>query len=247
MLRIYYTAIRNFFRFMGALKTMEDMTELSKTRPEEFNEKVRYGYVQYVIDVMMKTGRITTKAYGKENLPETGGYMMYANHQGKWDAYGIIASHKEPCTFVMDVKKSNFVFIRHLVDILYAKRLAKDNNRQAMIIINEVVNDVKEGKKYIFFPEGKYDTKRKNEMGEFRSGSFKVCSKSKVPMVPVAIIDSYKVYNTCSLKPVTSEVHFLEPICYEEYKDLTTRQMADLVKSRIEEKIKEVEESRKSK
>ena len=143
MLRIYYTAIRNFFRFMGALKTMEDMTELSKTRPEEFNEKVRYGYVQYVIDVMMKTGRITTKAYGKENLPETGGYMMYANHQGKWDAYGIIASHKEPCTFVMDVKKSNFVFIRQLVDILYAKRLAKDNNRQAMTIINEVVDDVK--------------------------------------------------------------------------------------------------------
>ena len=46
---------------------------------------------------------------------------------------------------------------------------------------------------------------------------------------------------------MTSEVHFLEPICYEEYKDLTTRQMADLVKSRIEEKIKEVEESRKSK
>lgn len=247
MLRIYYIAARNFFRFLGALKTMEDLTELSKVRPEEFNDKVRYGYVQYVIDVMKKTGHITTEVYGEENLPKTGGYMMYTNHQGKYDAYGIISSHKQPCTFVMDVKKSNYVFIRQLVDILYAKRLAKDNNRQAMTIINEVAKDVENGKKYILFPEGQYDTKKKNAIGDFKAGSFKICSKSKVPMVPIALIDSYKAFNGFSLKPVTTQVHFLEPIYYDEYKDLTTKQMAELVKSRIESKIKEVEEARKSK
>lgn len=38
------------------------------------------------------------------------------------------------------------------------------------------------------------------------------CSvKSKTPIVPVALIDSYKVFGVNSLKKVNTQVHFLEP------------------------------------
>ena len=42
------------------------------------------------ICLMKVTGGIHTKAYGQENLPKEGGYMMYPNHQGKYDALGIV-------------------------------------------------------------------------------------------------------------------------------------------------------------
>ena len=44
-----------------------------------------------------------------------------------------------------------------------------------------------------------------------------------------------------------TEVHFLKPIMYDEYKDLNTHQVSELVKTRIQEKLDELEESKKSK
>jgi 1-acyl-sn-glycerol-3-phosphate acyltransferase len=36
---------------------------------------------------------------------------------------------------------------------------------------------------------------------------------------------------------VFTQVHFLDPIYYEDYRDKSTREIADLVKHRIEERI----------
>ena len=240
MWRYYYTITRNIFRLPEAIKTMEDMIKLSKNRPDEYNEEVRYRYVQYITDIMQKTGHIKTEVYGEENLPKDGGYMMYPNHQGKFDVYSIISVHKEPCTFVMDVKKSNFIFIKQLVDMLDAKRLDKENNRQAMKIINEVAKEVEQGRKYILFPEGIYDNKKRNGLIEFKAGCFKISLKSKTPIVPVVLIDSYKPYNSWKVGEIKTQVHFLNPILFDEYKEMNTQQIAELVKNRISNKIKEI-------
>ena len=240
MWRYCYTIIRNIFRLPEAIKTMEDMIELSKKRPDEYNEEVKYRYVQYIIDVMQKTGHIKTEVFGENNLPKDGGYMMYPNHQGKYDVYGIISVHKQPCTFVMDIKKSNSIFIKQLVDILDAKRLDKKNNRQAMTIINEVAKEVGQGRKCILFPEGIYDNKKKNSLIDFKPGCFKICLKSKVPIVPVVLIDSYKPYNSWKIGEITTQVHYLKPILYDEYKDMNTQQIAELVKRKIADKIQEL-------
>ena len=54
-----------------------------------------------------------------------------------------------------------------------------------------------------------------------------------------ALIDSYKVFNSFHIGPITTYVHYLKPICYEEYKGMKTQEIADLVKIRIEEKIQQ--------
>ena len=240
MWRYYYTIVKNIFRISEAIKTMQDMIELSKSRPDEYKEETKYRYVQYIADVMQKTGHIKTEVYGEENLPKDVGYMMYPNHQGKYDVYSIISVHKQPCTFVMDIEKSNFIFIKQIVDILNAKRLDKKNNKQAMKIVNEVAKEVENGRKYILFPEGIYDNQKKNNLIEFKAGCFKICLKSKVSIVPVVLIDSYKPYNSWEVGEIKTQVHFLKPIFFDEYKDMNTQQIAELVKGRIANKIKEV-------
>ena len=247
MWRYYYTIVRNFFRMLEAIKTMQDMSELSKKRPEEYNDEVKYRYVQYITDVMQRTGHIKTEVYGLENLPKEGGYMMYPNHQGKYDVYGIFSVHKQPCTFVMDINKSNAIFIKQLVDIVGAKRLDKNNNRQAMEIINQVAEEVKNGKKYILFPEGRYDKKKGNELYEFKAGCFKIGLKSQVPIVPVVLINSDKPYNSWKFGNIKTEVHYLEPILFEEYKNMKTSEIADLVKYKIATKVAEIEKQAKAK
>ena len=243
MWRYYYTIVRNVIRLFEAVKTMEDMIKFSKTRPDEYHEEVRYRYVQYISYIMQKTGKITTEVYGEENLPKEGGYVMYPNHEGKYDVYGLVSVHKKPCTFVMDIKKSNFIFIKQIVDVLEAKRLDKENNKQAMTIINEVAKEVENGRRYILFPEGMFYKNKKNSLAEFKAGCFKICLKSKAPIVPVVLIDSYKPYNSNVMGKIITQVHYLEPIYFDEYKDMNTKQISELVKTKIANKIEEVEKN----
>jgi 1-acyl-sn-glycerol-3-phosphate acyltransferase len=62
----------------------------------------------------------------------------------------------------------------------------------------------------------------------------------KVTIVPVALVDSYKDYNSDEhYGPTKTYVYYLEPIQYEEYKDMKTKDIAALVENRIKEKIEE--------
>ena len=50
----------------------------------------------------------------------------------------------------------------------------------------------------------------------------------------MVLIDSFKPFDTNTISPVTVQVHFLEPMYYEEYKDMKTTEIAAEVKRRIE-------------
>lgn len=209
---------------------------------ECYSEESNYKFARYIVKTMKLTGIISTKCYGEENLPNEGGYMMYPNHQGKYDVYGIVSVHPKPCAVVVDKNKSQDPFVKQLVDMIQAKRLDKDDVRQGLEIINQVAKEVEEGRRYILFPEGRYVTKNRNTMGDFKAGCFKISLKSKTPIVPVVLVDSYKVFN--GFYPTglmaRSEVHYLPPIMYEEYKDMKTKEIAELVKQKIQDKLEEI-------
>jgi 1-acyl-sn-glycerol-3-phosphate acyltransferase len=141
---------------------------------------------------------------------------------------------------VIDKNKSHTILVREVVDLVQGKRLEKNNPRQGIRIINEVAEDVKNGKRYVLFPEGGYKFNNKNKVCDFKAGSFKIALKAKVPIIPIALVDSYKVFNSFHFGPITTYVYYLKPITYEEYKDMRTQEIASLVKARIEEKLREV-------
>ena len=65
--------------------------------------------------------------------------------------------------------------------------------------------------------------------------------KAQCPIVPVALIDSYKPFDVNSIEKIKVQVHFLEPIRYEEYKDMKSVEIAKEVKIRIEKIIEKNE------
>ena len=58
---------------------------------------------------------------------------------------------------------------------------------------------------------------RKKSLIDFKAGCFKICLKSKAPIVPVILIDSYKPYNSWKIGEIKTEVHYLKPIVFDEY------------------------------
>ena len=77
----------------------------------------------------------------------------------------------------------------------------------------------------------------REDVTAFKAGSFKSAYKAKAPIVPVALIDSYKAFNSFSFQKITTQVHYLKPLYYEEYKDMKTSEVALLVEKQIQEVI----------
>ena len=92
-----------------------------------YDEQDRYRFARHMISIMKHNGRIKTDAYGLENLPADGGYIMYANHQDKYDALGIISVHDNPCTIMMDAKRSQMILANQFITLLKGCRLDKSN------------------------------------------------------------------------------------------------------------------------
>ncbi|MFP3155476.1 1-acyl-sn-glycerol-3-phosphate acyltransferase [Lachnospiraceae bacterium ZAX-1] len=240
MIKFIYVIFMNLFRAPYIIPKMR----YQANHPEKYSVQKRYALVRHAITLMKRTGRIHTKSYGEENLPKDGGYVLYPNHQGKYDVLGIMISHKEPCSFVMDRIKSHIVLVDEIVDLVQGKRLDRNDVRQAMTVLNEVSAEVKEGKRYIIFPEGDYEFNNKNAIGAFKAGSFKCAFKAKAPIVPVALIDSYKVFNSFAFGKVTTQVHYLKPLYYDEYKNLKTVDIAKIVQEKIAAVVDEYSFSR---
>lgn len=239
MLRFYLTALSSPIFVLN-------MKQRTKKLLKNWEELKAYRYAQKIMNHMKRRSRTHTDVFGYENLPKEGGYILYSNHQGKYDALGILISHDEPCRVLMEMNQSKKIVARQVVDLLKGKRLDFSDPRQQLRVLAELAQEVKEGKRYLIFPEGGWKD-NKNELQQFHSGCFRCAIDAKCPVIPVTLVDSYKGLNTNSLRKVTTQVHYLKPIMYEEYKDMKKNELCELVKTRIEEKLTEVLSARDAK
>lgn len=240
MYRFYFVIFLNLFRIPYLVPKMIHMA----SHRDEYSLERRYAVVRKIVRIIKQSAVILTRAFGVENLPKEGGYIMFANHQGKYDALGVFHTHEKPCSVVMDEARSHMLVASQVLDMVEGKRLKKDDVRQSMKIIMEMAEEAAEGKKFLIFPEGGY-FHNKNTVQEFKAGCFKSAMKAKVPIVPVALVDSYKAFEGFRVGPIRTQVHYLKPIPYEEYKDMKTTEVSEIVRQRIIDKINEVLETRK--
>lgn len=207
---------------------------------EKYSEEQRYQLLKYICSRANKGGRITIDAHGTEYIPSEGGFLFYPNHQGLYDVLAILDACPRPFSVVAKKEIANVPFLKQVFACMKAIMIDREDIKQSMQVILQVIKEVKEGRAYLIFAEGTRSRKG-NTLLDFKGGSFKAATKSRCPIIPVALIDSYKAFDTSSIKPLTVHVHFLEPIPYEEYKDMKTTEIAAEVKRRIEAAIQAYE------
>ena len=230
MFRFYYTIV---MRIGSIIHFVPKMRKYAK-HPEIYSEEDCHALAKVMIAKVAKTARATTSYYGLENLPTDGGYIMYANHQGKYDALGVMGGHPRPCRVLMNLKRSKMPIANEYVSLVRGKRIDHTDLRQQVQCIGEIGEEVREGKIYLIFPEGGYRKRgQDNHMNQFRTGCVRAAVRSGRPIVPVALIDSYKPFGIKGLKPVHTQVHFLPPIPHEEFSQLPPAAISRLLQSRI--------------
>ena len=198
----------------------------------------RWRHIQFILKKAIKGGNVDLTLTGLENIPTDEPFMMYANHQGMFDVLAIAATCDEPLGAVLKKELYNVPFLHQIALCTKSYAMDREDVRQSLTVIQNVTEEVKGGRNYLIFPEGTR-SKLGNDMLEFHGGSFRCATKSKCTVLPVALVDSFKVLDQKGSKPVSMQLHYLKPIPYEEYKDLKPAELAALVKERIAEKIRE--------
>lgn len=234
-MRIALMVVRMFFR---AIYYLIQIDRYGKN--DKYTEEQRFLLLKRTTTEANKAGRVTIKSFGIENIPTENGYIMYPNHQGLFDVLGLLESSPKPFSVVMKKEAGNIILLKQVIRCMRGQLIERDNIRQGLEVIKKMTEEVKNGRNYVIFAEGTR-TRNKNELLDFKGGSFKAAINAKCPIVPIALIDSYKPFDENSIKSVTVQIHYLEPIYYDEYKEMKSIEIAKVVRSRIEQVIKENE------
>lgn len=202
----------------------------------KYNEEARYRLIRNIVKNINKSANVIIECEGIENIPKKNGYVLFPNHQGLYDALILIETNEKPITFVMKKEIEKHPVLKKISSLIKALLIDRSDLKQSMKVILEMTKEVKLGRNFVIFAEGTRSRKQ-NELLDFKGGSFKSATKAKAPIVPVALMDSYKVFDNNSIERVKVKISYLEPIYYDEYKEMKTSEIANEVKSRIEKKI----------
>jgi len=203
---------------------------------KKYDAATRYAYLHKITPIAIKRGRIKIQCYGLENLPKETGYIMFPNHQGLFDALIFLQTHERPFVTVMKKEVKNIFLLKQIIQLLQAEVIDREDVRQSMQVIINMTRRVKMGENFVIFAEGTRSRKG-NQLLEFKGGSFKSAMNAKCPIVPVALIDSYKAFDTHSIKKLTVQIHYLKPLYYEDYQGMKSTEIATLVSSQITQTI----------
>lgn len=232
MNRMALMILRNFFRLPGAYIKLRRYAK----HPDRYTEEESYRHIQHIMKLAVDAGNVELKTYGQENIPAEGGFLLYGNHQGVFDAMALAVTCDRPIAAVFKKELENIPVIKEIVACTKSFAMDRADVRQSLTVIQSVTREVQSGRNYVIFPEGTRSRKG-NEMLEFHGGSFRCAVKAKCPVIPVTFIDSFKVLDQKGSKPVTVQLHYLKPIPYEEYQNMKAAELAALVQQRIQETI----------
>ena len=205
--------------------------------PERYSELEKYKHIQYIFQTAVEAGNIDFRVFGQENIPTKNGFTIYSNHQGMFDILAIPATCDQPLAAILKKELKDIPFLKQVIACTKSFPMDREDVRQSMEVILAATKEVASGRNYLIFPEGTR-SKNGNHMREFHAGSFKVAMKAKAPILPIALIDCYKVFDEKGCKPVSMQIHYLPVIPYEEYKDMKPPELAQMVHDRIEACVK---------
>ena len=228
MNRIALMILRNILVVPGLFAKLSHYAK----HTEAYSWQEKWDHIHHIMSRAIQSGNVDLKVTGLENLPTDRPFMLYGNHQGMFDVVAISGTCPIPLAVVYKKELKGVPLLQQIYDCTRSYAMDREDVRQSLTVIQNVTEELKQGRSFVIFPEGTRSRKG-NEMLEFHGGSFRCAIKSKCTVIPMALIDSFRVLDEKGSKPVTVQLHYLKPIEHEEYKDLKTTQLAELVRSRI--------------
>ena len=187
------------FGFLGFKKSMSLMT---------------YRLAQNWARALLFLSGSSVTVVGRENIPETGGVCLVSNHGSVFDIVLNLAYVGRPFGFIAKKELLFVPFLNAWISVLGGLFIDRGDLRKGLETIRQGVERLKNGGGILIFPEG--HRSRTGSLLPFRPGSFKLATQSGVPIIPVAISNSYQFFEiNYRLNPVPLRIEYCAPILTE--------------------------------
>jgi len=203
-------------------------------RNKPYNSKiVRSGY-SFFTWLATKLPRVKYEIQGFENIPE-GGFILYPNHQKFTDSFILLYELRK--NDLGGVAKNEMMKIP-IISQWMKKRgilmLERDNDRQGAKVFVELIRRARKGQPMFLFPEG--TRSKTGELLPFRPGAFKLAVKAGVPIVPV-VFANFSKQRFYHIRRYKGLVKILKPINPEDYKEMNSIEISNMVRSKIKHEL----------
>lgn len=206
---------------------------------EKLDKKAAYKHfflIQLSIYVYNFLYRVRIVATGKENLPKNNKFVIYANHIEYTDPIYLKQVFKKyPISYVAKEPLFKTILVRNVLRGIGCVSISKNADRSAMQSILDSIKIVKGGQPMGIFPEGRRTYS--NDLTDFKPGAFKLALKAEADIVPVCLYNMHGILNRKGIRKHTAYIHILPIIPYEQYKDLDTIGLSDLVRNQINSQL----------
>lgn len=199
-------------------------------RPQKHDSKFYRTMVDLYVELALTVARVRIHTKGLEQTPKNGRFLLVCNHIHDFDP-AILLSHfrKSQLAFIGKQEVREMFLVGKLMHKLQCQFINRENDKEALKTILTCIRLIKEDEVSVaVFPEGYIKPDRK--LHHFRSGVFKIATKTQVPIVVCTLTNTTLILkNLLRLKPTDVDLHLLQTIQPEEYAGMTTVEIADMV------------------
>lgn len=175
--------------------------------------------VQAVFRVVIWVAGVKVTVIGEENVPKDTPVLYIGNHRSFFDIPLTYPRCPIRTGYVSKMELKKVPLLSTWMKRLHCLFLDRNDIKQGLKTILEAIEKVKSGISICIFPEG---TRNKNqdetELLPFHEGSFKIASKAKCPIIPMAINNSVNIWEAHFPKvtPCHVVIEYGKPIYVDE-------------------------------
>lgn len=182
------------------------------------------------VELALTVGQVRVHAKGLEQTPKEGRFLLVCNHLNEADPAILLKYfRKSQLAFIGKQETRNMFLVGPLMHKILCQPVNRGNDREALKTIINCIRLIKEDEVSVaVFPEGYIKPDRK--LHHFRSGVFKIATKTGVPIVVCTLTNTQYIFkNFYRLKPTDIDLHLVKTIQPEEYAGMSTVELADTV------------------
>lgn len=153
---------------------------------------------------------------GRKHVDKKQSYVVVSNHQSGVDIFILYGWLGIDFKWIMKQELRKVLGLGIACEKLDHIFIDRSSPKKAFKSLKDAENILVNGTSVVVFPEGTRSGKR--EMTNFKRGAFKIAFDLQLPILPVTIVDSYKIYQgKWGIIPGRAKLIFHEPIDTKQY------------------------------
>ncbi|MCX6304954.1 MAG: lysophospholipid acyltransferase family protein [Bacteroidetes bacterium] len=178
------------------------------------------------------------KVEGRNKIDPAQVYVMVSNHQSGLDILVLFKLHTH---FKWVAKKGLFIipFIGWNMALCGYIPIERGRGKSKLQMMDKAAESIRAGNSVIMFPEGTRSTD--GNLQTYKTGAFRLALETKSPILPVVIKGTYHAIKKGGLlihKNRQIKLVILDPIPYESYCHLDSKELSLLVHEKTKQELK---------